>query len=54
MPVSICFVHNRKLLERSTTEGDSPVDEMCGVLNCCIPEYGETREISSESVATMR
>lgn len=37
-----------------TKEGDSPVDEIRFKLDNYIPEYGGTREIPSESVATMR
>ena len=44
---------NRRLLERTTVEGDSPVDEMALVFLETVPEYRGTREIPREAGRTI-
>jgi hypothetical protein len=44
--------HSRRVLESSTTEGDSPVDEMVVDFLDSVPEYHGTREILWEAGGT--
>ena len=44
--------HSRSVLESSTTEGDSPVDEMVADFLDSVPEYHGARETLWESGGT--